>query len=291
MSLYWPAFEFYFRLDMPKLLPHIAAIEAYREAASTRVLPPQWREQPAPVQIEGAEPGSPARQGPEPSQSITRKEDLQNRNASRTRTWVKQRFVSGSAAMSLPDILTMHRMVAEESGVRYEGPGALRHSGLDVVVGRKEAGGLHTGAPEGHLPRLMEQYVQFIDSDSLLGLPPAIHALVAHFFFTTIHPFDDGNGRVSRLVSAAILFQRGYNGHGFYALSNYFYLNDLKYHTLLHRCWQQPPPFDLTQFVAFGIEGLAMELQGISSFVKMKLHRMVERERRAQERSQSHLCR
>jgi len=102
---------------------------------------------------------------------------------------------------------------------------------------------------------------------------------VAHFFFTTIHPLEDGNGRVSRLVAAGILFQRGYNGHGFYALSNYFYDNDIKYHRLLHYCWQQPLPFDLTPFVAFGIEGMVVELQGINSFIKMKLNRCVDKER------------
>src|SRR5689334_18442753 len=45
--LYWPEFEFDFRLDIQRLLPHIAAIEGYQEAASNRVRPPQWREQPA----------------------------------------------------------------------------------------------------------------------------------------------------------------------------------------------------------------------------------------------------
>jgi Fic family protein len=289
MSLYWPAFEFYYGLDVSRLIPHLAAIEAYREAASTRVLPPPWREQPVPDQSDVAGPGSPVAQQTEQSQIIVLKQELQNRNASRTRAWVKQRFVPGSAPMSLPDILTMHRMVAEESGVRYENPGVLRHSGLAVVVGRKEVGGFHTGAPEGQLPRLMEQYIQFIKSEDLRRFDPSIHALVAHFFFTTIHPFDDGNGRVSRLVSAGILFQRGYNGHGFYALSNYFYQNDLKYHTLLHHCWQQPPPFDLTPFIAFGMEGLAMELQGINSFVKMKLHRTAERANRVQ--ALNHFCR
>jgi hypothetical protein len=81
---------------------------------------------------------------------------------------------------------------------------------------------------------------------------------------------------VSRLIAAGILFQRGYNGHGFYALSNYFYQNDIKYHTLLHQCWQQPLPFDLTSFVAFGMEGLVTELQGITSFAQVKLHRAAE---------------
>ncbi len=170
----------------------------------------------------------------------------------------------------------MHRMIADESGVYYKNEGVLRTSG--VQVGRPEVGGLHAGAPPDRLPRLMDLYVRFINSDHLRSFPPVIHGLVAHFFFTTIHPFDDGNGRLCRLVSAAILFQRGYNGHGFYALSNYFYDNDIKYHSLLHRCWQLPLPFDLTEFVAFGMEGMAMELQGINSFVRMKLNRNVDRE-------------
>src|SRR5258708_23038241 len=46
--LYWPEFDFDFRLDIQRLLPHIAAIHAYQEAGSNRVRPPQWREQPTP---------------------------------------------------------------------------------------------------------------------------------------------------------------------------------------------------------------------------------------------------
>ena len=149
---------------------------------------------------------------------------------------------------------------------------------LPVQVGRREVGGLHMGAPANWLPRLMNEYVQFITSDRLCSLHPVIHALIAHFFLVTIHPFGDGNGRVSRLLTAGILLQRGYNVHGgFYALSDYFYLNDIKYHSLLHRCWQSPP-LDLTEFIAFGMEGFVMELRSISSFIKMKLCRVVDRE-------------
>src|SRR5207244_4318301 len=125
--------------------------------------------------------------------------------------------------------------------------------------------------------RLMKEYIEFVHEARLRELPAAMHALVAHFFFTTIHPFDDGNGRLSRLVSAAILYERGYNGHGFHALSQHFYQNDTWYHTLLHRIWREPaPPYDLTEFVAFGMEGLVAELQGISSFLKVKVDRAVD---------------
>jgi Fic family protein len=274
--LYWPEFDFDFRLDIQRLLPHIAAIEAYQEAAANRVRPPQWREQSAPDETKIPPPDLLAQHRPQEVPIAIRKQQLLIRNASLTQAWVKARFVPGGAPLSLADIFTMHRMVAEESGVHYKSEGVLRTSG--VQVGRREVGGLHVGAPAVKLPRLMDLYVRFINGNHLRSLPPVMHALVAHFFFTTIHPFDDGNGRLCRLVSAAILFQRGYNGHGFYALANYFYDNEIKYHSLLHRCWQQPLPFDLTAFVAFGMEGMVIELRGINSFIKMKLNRSADRE-------------
>jgi hypothetical protein len=274
--LYWPAFDFRYCLDMPRLLPHVAALEAYRVAASNRVRPPQWREQSPPGEAESPA-DLPAKEGLTQKQIDIRKRHLRTRNTDPAQAWVKQRFVPGSAPVSLADILSMHSIVADDSGVRYNTPGSLRHSGFLVTVGRPAVGGMHAGAPENRLPQLMDRYIQFVNGEDLAELPAVIHALVAHFFFTTIHPLEDGNGRVSRLVAAGILFQRGYNGHGFYALSNYFYDNDLKYHRFLHHCWRQPLPFDLTPFVAFGMEGMVLELQGINSFVKMKLNRSVDK--------------
>ena len=257
----WLQFEFDYQLDLKRLTPHILAIEAHTPADLTRVLPPQWRE-------------------PSPEQDMAEPADetlhLRQKNAANARAWVNQRFTAGTPPITLADLLTIHKMVAD--GVTGECvPGALRS--LPVQVGRREVGGLHTGAPVNRLPRLMEEYVRFISSDRLLGLHPVIQALVAHFFLVTIHPFGDANGRVSRLLTAGILLQRGYNVHGgFYALSDYFYLNDIKYHSMLHRCWQSPLPFDLTPFVAFGMEGFVLELRSIASFMKMKLGRIVDRE-------------
>jgi Fic/DOC family len=256
----WLKFEFDYRLDLQRVTPHILAVETHKQAALTRVLPPQWRK-PAAVQAL-AEPAD---------------EKLQSRirNAANARAWVNERFAPGTPPLALADLMTMHRMVADGATGEYV-PGALRM--LPVQVGRREVGGLHMGAPTNWLPRLMSEYIQFINSDRLCSLHPVIHTLLAHFFLVTIHPFGDGNGRVSRLLTAGILLQRGYNVHGgFYALSDYFYLNDIRYHSLLHRCWQSPP-LDLTEFVAFGMEGFVMELRSISSFIKMKLCRVVDRE-------------
>jgi Fic family protein len=274
MALYWPAFEFTYSLDVAQLLPHIAAIEACKAASSTRILPPPWREQQLPD--EGQAPLSdPSQQASRIQEIQLRKHELLLNNASCSHAWVRQRFVPGSAPTSLDDILAMHRMVAEESGIRYNSAGVLRKDGQGVVVG-EEGIGYHAGAPALRLPRLMDDYIQFINSASLNSMHSAVHALVAHFFFTTIHPFEDGSGRVSRLVAAGILFQRGYQGHGFYALSNHFYENEERYHSLIYQT-QQTPVFDLTRFVAFGVEGLALELRGINNFIRVKLNRTAER--------------
>jgi hypothetical protein len=289
----WVTFEFDYCLDLAALVPHIVAIESYKEAAYTRVLPRRWLEpsntNPDSVAEGSHQPDSPAghtlqenqalqaNQAPQKNQAADASEEfaIKSAVAAEARAWAKQRFFPGSAPLSLDDIFTMHRMVGGRSTVDYNRPGVLRT--LPVQVGRTEVGGLHMGAPAGRLPLLMEQYIQFINSEKLISLPAVVRALLAHFFFDTLHPFDDGNGRMSRLMAASILFQHGYNVHGGYGLSNYFYQNDIQYHTLLHRAWRRCP-FDVTPFVAFGMEGLVMELKSINSFIKMKLNRIVDRD-------------
>jgi Fic family protein len=119
----------------------------------------------------------------------------------------------------------------------------------------------------------MARYVEFIDGPDLRALPPVIHALIAHFFLDTLHPFVDGNGRTCRLVAAAILSRHGYNVHGTYGLIRYFYRHEIRYHTMLQRIWQRGP-FAITPFVAFGIEGFVLELKSVDTFIKMKLNRV-----------------
>jgi hypothetical protein len=122
----------------------------------------------------------------------------------------------------------------------------------------------------------MDEYFNFINSNKLRALHPVIRALLAHFYLVTIHPFGDGNRRVSRIVEAGLLFQGDYNVHGFCGLSNHFYRNEREYKTTLQEC-RQAQPFDSTPFVLFGLNGFASELKGINNFIKTKLNRVVYR--------------
>jgi Fic family protein len=289
----WTAFTFEYNLNVDGLFPRLVDIEAYKRAALNLVLPPEWREQLDRLNRIRAVYGTTAlegnplseaevshqmdlleHQGREDGSADSIKEQVQIRNAGRAQAWIRQRFFPGSSPLSLSDILQMHRMITEYSDVVNNVPGALRT--FPVTVGSPDMGGIHRGAPHGDLPRLMAEYVEFINSMCLKDQHPVIRALLSHFFLVTIHPFGDGNGRVSRLVEAGILFEGGYNVHGFYGLSNYFYRHEREYKSFLQEC-RNRQPFDLRVFIAFGVSGFSQELQGINNFIKTKLNRLVYR--------------
>ena len=203
------------------------------------------------------------------------KEQIQIRNAGAAQTWVQERFKPGSDLFSLVDILNMHKMITENADMTNNTPGRLRT--FSVHVGSPSLGGVHRGAPHEELPDLMNRYIEFLRSRKMEAEHPAVRALLAHFFLVTIHPFGDGNGRASRLVEAGILFQEGYNVHGFYGLSNYFYRHDDEYKKLLQKC-REEQPFDVTPFIAFGLQGFMEELKGINNFINTKLNRIVYRQ-------------
>jgi hypothetical protein len=269
----WAAFDFSYSLDLRSLIPHILAIEEYKVAALNPVLPPHWLEVPEPeAAADSAKTWGRGQDAPVADDPAAADEKrMPVRKTAKARTWIRERFLPGTAALSLADILTLHGMVAEEHGASGPTAGALRTT--PCAVGRELVGGIHWGAPAQRLAELMARYVAFIDGGELRSEPPVIQALLAHFFLDTIHPFVDGNGRTARLVAAAILSRHGYNLHGTYALMRYFYRHEIQYHTMLHTIWKRCP-FAVTPFVAFGIEGFVLELKSVDAFIKMKLNRL-----------------
>ena len=287
----WRRFAFECRLRMESLSAELIRIEAYKEAALNLVLPPDWRAQLDQLNRVRAVHGTTALEGNPLSEAEVRQqmdllasdaapsatqstEQRQVRNAGLAQDWVRDRFTPSGPSLRHTDILHLHRLITEGSDERDNAPGQLRTH--PVVVGTEALGGVHRGAPPQDVPRLMEGFEEFMNSRRLTSQHAVVRALLGHFFLVTIHPFGDGNGRVSRLVEAGILYQGGYNVFGFYGLSNYFYRHGDEYKRLLQHS-RRIQPFDLDAFVAFGVRGFAAELKGINNFIKAKLNRTVYR--------------
>ena len=293
----WEAFDFDYSFNPQDIFADLISVEGYKQAALSLVLPPEWRNQLDRLNRIRAVYGTTALEGNPLSEAEVEHqidlvdqeqearddtrvprvsiEQLQIRNAARAQAWVKTRFLPGAPPVSLGDILLMHKMVTQRSDEEHNTPGELRS--FPVIVGSSDMGGVHRCAPHEDLGALMEGFVEFLNSNRLQSQHPVIRALLAHFFLVTIHPFGDGNGRVSRLLEAGILFQSEYNVHGFYGLSNYFYGNETEYKTSLQQS-RQRLPFDVAPFVKFGVRGFVSELAGINNFIKTKINRVVYRQ-------------
>ena len=284
----WQTFRFEYRLDGPGLAALLIEIEASRKAVENLLLPPDWRDQLDRLNRIRTIRGTTALEGNPLSEAQVRelldrkteadsttRESRQIENADAAQNWVRERFGPGEAPLAVADILRMHALLTTGSDDVNNVPGRLRVYG--VQVGTPELGGVHLGAPHEELPQLLDDFVVFVNSRRVRDEHPVVRALLAHFFLVTIHPFGDGNGRVSRLVEAAILFEGGYNVHGFYGLSNYFYRNGDLYKRRLQEC-RRVQPFDVTPFVKFGLRGFDAELRGINAFINSKLNRLVYRQ-------------
>ena len=299
MSRNWDAFKFELRHEGSKLRDDLVNLEAYRLSVNRLILPQEWKQDLQRLYIVRAVHGTTAIEGnplteAEVSRQLTQGErgrqhrdqvHQQTENAAAAFRWVEQHFAR-PRPISLEDILTLHRLLTTDSDEAENVPGRLRAPGHNVQVGSPDLGGVHRAPPGGDVTeRLVRGFLEFINSNRFRSQHPVIQALAAHFYFVTLHPFGDGNGRTTRCIEAAILYSGGYNTHGFYSLSNYFYRNRDEYIKTLQYTrtrWH----YDLTQFLLFGLRGFTEELERINAYVRNRMNRLHYREliRRCSER-------
>jgi Fic family protein len=109
--------------------------------------------------------------------------------------WLHQEF-----CRRLPDELLWVEDPEQSRKIRLI-PGALREG--EVVVGR------HLPPPAEALPAFLQRFERAYSPENLSKVRQVIAAAAAHHRFLWIHPFYDGNGRVARLMSHALLRRLG----------------------------------------------------------------------------------
>lgn len=89
---------------------------------------------------------------------------------------------------------------------------------MQVVSGGMGREKVHFEAPQAE--RLVQEMARFIDwFNEAKGIDPTIKAGLAHLWFVTIHPFEDGNGRIGRAVCDMALARADGSLQRFYSLS------------------------------------------------------------------------
>ena len=76
---------------------------------------------------------------------------------------------------------------------------------MQVVSGPDYKRKVHFEAPPSqHMPQEMTQFLAWFSNtapDGMAPLPPLTRAGIAHLYFVTVHPFEDGNGRIGRAIA------------------------------------------------------------------------------------------
>ena len=91
---------------------------------------------------------------------------------------------------------------------------------------------VHFQAPAAE--RLELEMQRFMDwANSSLVLDPVLKAAIAHLWFITIHPFDDGNGRIARALTDMLLARSDGSPLRFYSMSAQIRLERNRYYQVL----------------------------------------------------------
>jgi len=121
-----------------------------------------------------------------------------------------------------------------KSGIKDITVGAFRKGGMQVVSGNFGHERVHYRAPEAEkVEQEMEQFLQWFNDKGTV--PSLVKSAIAHLWFVSIHPFDDGNGRMARALSDMILSQIDRSQQRFFSVSMQINKEKKSYYEVLER--------------------------------------------------------
>ena len=120
-----------------------------------------------------------------------------------------------------------HRLLLDGARGAGKQPGELRRS-QNWIGGTRPGRAAFVPPPPDKVPGLLADLERFIH-DPEPALPPLVRVALVHVQFETIHPFLDGNGRIGRLLIAALLEQWGLLPEPLVYLSGYLKQHQAEY--------------------------------------------------------------
>ena len=117
-----------------------------------------------------------------------------------------------------------------------------RFTGMKVVSGNFGKEKIHFIAPEPErIEQEMHNFLRWFNTplscgeESEVKLDPLLKAFIAHFWFVTIHPFEDGNGRIARAIMDMQLARSDNSKIRFYSMSNQLFKEHKYYNNLIEK--------------------------------------------------------
>ena len=161
-------------------------------------------------------------------------------------------------------IQTLHALVMSDGRTRVkptpyrDGQNVIKDSGTGTIV--------YMPPESKDILGLMRNLASWIKENNELPCP--IVAAIAHYQFATIHPYYDGNGRTSRLLTTLILHLGGYDLKGLYSLEEYYAQNLLGYYRAIsvgpsHNYYFGRVESNITDWIEYFTAGMAFACEKV----------------------------
>ena len=141
----------------------------------------------------------------------------------------------------------------------------------NYVVNAATGQTIYTPPPPYDVPPLMAELVAWLNTES--DIHPVLVSGIAQFQSVHIHPFVDGNGQTSRLLSTLCLYRAGYDFKRLFSLSEHYDRNRTGFYTALQSVREHK--MDLTGWLDYFIEGLATQMDEVTEHGKRAMRRDV----------------
>lgn len=139
---------------------------------------------------------------------------------------------------------------------------------MQVVSGAIGNEKIHFQAPDAALLESeMNNFIDWFNKKSESDL--VIKAAIAHLWFVTIHPFDDGNGRITRALTDMLLAQSDRSTQRFYSMSSQIRIERKQYYEILEKT--QKGNLDITNWISWFLNCLITALKSKDTYLNRVL--------------------
>lgn len=135
---------------------------------------------------------------------------------------------------------------------------------MHVVSGAMGREKIHFVAPDADLLKNeMQKFLTWFNNNQ--NMDDILKAGVAHFWFVTIHPFDDGNGRIARAIADMLLSKADRVNQRFYSMSTQINADKKSYYQILEK--SQKSTLDITPWLVWFLNCLKEAIRNSDAII------------------------
>ncbi len=155
------------------------------------------------------------------------------------------------------------------SGLHQITVAAYRTVPMNVVSGPVGHEKIHYVAPDASkVSMLMDEFLVWVNESAI---DPLLKSGLAHLWFLTIHPFDDGNGRIARAITELFLARSDKSSRRFYSMADYILKHREVYYGALEHA--QKSTSDVTEWLVWFLNAMMGALKESTAAIDAVLQR------------------